>query len=87
MKSKFQLVWFTGLGDKQKESLDNLLNNNSMLLGRLVEILKERREMLLSKEVSEKHFSDPEWAIRQAYYSGQRKSIEETLALFSIKGD
>jgi len=76
--NKLPLVWFQGISDPEKKlDFENVLRNSTVALDRLYTIVDMYLDELDDKEMSEIHFADPEWAVREACIIGQKKSLRK----------
>jgi len=76
--NKLPLVWFQGISDpEKKQDFENSLRNSTIALDRLYTIMDMYLDELEDKEMNEIHFADPEWAVRQAFYLGQKKTLRK----------
>ena len=77
--------WTEGYDAAKKELFLKTLEHNKMLTDRIVEILYDNLQAVENTELSEDHFTNPEWPIRQALIMGQKKQIKQLLKLFDFR--
>lgn len=73
--------WTQGLSKEQSDLIKKLVNSNNLVLDKLRQICYNRSVELKKKLVSESNFSEPNWAVHQAYVTGQIQDIEWILSL------
>lgn len=76
--------WTSGLSDQQKERFLQALRNDTLVLGRLKEILSEDLLMLHKKESKIDSYESPSWAYRQAHINGAKQTTSALLELLSF---
>ncbi len=78
---KLLSVWFHGIDEDKKEEFEGAIRNSTVALSALYSILDSYLEECEFKEVSEKTFETPEWALKQAYFAGQKQSLRKIMYL------
>lgn len=76
--------WFKGLTPEGKESFEQVLRNNTLLLDRLNYIVGVWEQELLGQETSQDDFSEPNWALRQAARNGDKRRLKRLKDLLSF---
>jgi hypothetical protein len=87
LKSKGDAVstrWTQGLKPEQKEKFLQALRHDTLVLGRLQEILAEELRELSSKESKVDSYDCPSWAYRQAHLNGVRQTYQHIASLLSF---
>lgn len=80
-------IWTRHLHADRKEEFEALVQNSTIVLGRMKTILHEQLESTLVSEETEGDFDTPAWAYRQAYRNGERAGLRRALRLLAhIKG-
>lgn len=77
-----QLKWFEGLSPKEKESLEFVLQNNPVLIPRLVEIIDSYEQEELRVERTKAQYDNPSWAYTQADRNGALRAYSNIKQLF-----
>ena len=73
---KVALRWTQHLKtEEQKERFLQALRNDTLVLGRLKDILEEDLESFNRKEVRSDSYDSPSWAFQQAHYNGVRQQL------------
>ena len=81
---KLPMVWTQHLRDEAaKQNFRDVLVNNSLILDRFLDILKQYEDEVSSKEIKEEHFEKPEFPTRQAYYLGRKAALKQVKDLFT----
>ena len=78
------LRWTQGLKPERKEKFLQALKNDTLVLGRLQEILSEDLRELESKESRIDSYDCPSWAYRQAHMNGVRQALQSIASLLSF---
>lgn len=78
------LRWTQGLDEAQKEKFVQALRHDTLVLGRLQEILAEDLRELSSKELHLVSYDSPSWAYRQAHLNGVRQTLTNLQSLLSF---
>jgi hypothetical protein len=81
MKKNPSLRWTQNLEEKDKEKFLVALRHDTVVLGRLKEILEEELKGLSAKEVSPSVYDSPSWGYKQAHYNGVRQSLQMIISL------
>lgn len=76
--------WTIGMQPDEKASFLNILNNSSVLVERVRQILSQKLEALEAVEISTDNFDQPGFAERSAYHIGQKRVLKDLQALFTI---
>lgn len=82
MATKLPIIWTQHLKEEDKETFRQVLLSSSIVVDRFLDILHQMEEDLSRKEISEEHFNNPEWAVREAYYLGQKAQLKKINDLF-----
>ena len=74
--SNLQMVWTKHLKDqKKKQDFELALRNDTLVLGRLQEILEERFKDLEYQEMKMEDYHNPSWAYKQAHQNGYKAGL------------
>lgn len=80
------VVWTKHLrDDKERKDFITVLENSSLVLNRLKDILMEEIEVLDRQEGTIDDFKDPAWTHKQAFRNGDRARLRKLLDLITIK--
>lgn len=80
------LIWTKHLrNDKDRQDFNTILENSSLVLNRLKDILMEEIEVLDRQEGTIDDFKDPAWTHKQAFRNGDRARLRKVLDLITIK--
>lgn len=82
--SALSLEWTSGMTPEQKANFEISLRNNSVLVGRVNEILSQWEQEIDKAECSIKDFDTPNWKYRQVFRNGDRSRIRKLKDLFSF---
>lgn len=81
MKKSFSsllTVWTKNIEKAEdKKKFEEALRNDTLILGRLREILQEKNKLAENQEISPKLFDDPNWAYKQAYINGYKQGMKQ----------
>lgn len=75
--------WFQNRSGKEKEDIEYLLRNNSVLIEAFLEILTRYEQQEIRSEISTSQYDNPSWAYKQADTNGARRAFAKVRALFS----
>lgn len=81
--TKLPLVWSKGLSEKDKEALEYVLRNNSILIPKLVEIIDQMIDEETRSETTLSDYDSPSWSHKQADRNGARRAYKRIRSLFS----
>lgn len=82
---KLSLVWTKHLKtDEERREFEKTVRHDTLVLGRLEEIIQEKLSGLENREVSLDDYNNPSWAYKQAHMNGIRKGLTEILDLLKI---
>ena len=82
---KLSVEWTRHLkSDKEKNELEVTLRNSRVTLGRLKEMLEEKRELSAAKSLTPSSFDDANWAYKQAYQNGYEYGLTQVLKLLEF---
>lgn len=70
--------------EEEKKQFRDVLSGSSLILDRLIELLKRDQEGLSKKEVSAKVYDNPNWAYRQAHANGYNACLNAYLTLLNL---
>lgn len=70
--------------DKERKDFEEILTRNTMIFGRLREILHNRLDQLDRKDFSDKDFDETNWAEKQAHRLGKRSVYHDLLDLIDF---
>lgn len=74
-KTNIPEIWTRGLPDKNKEQFIQALIHDTLILGRLDEILDQYLTELDRSEGSQADYDNPSWAYKTADRIGRRRSL------------
>ena len=76
LTSKVALRWTQHLKtEEQKERFLQALRNDTLVLGRLKEVIEEDLAALSRREVRTDSYESPSWAFQQAHYNGVKQQL------------
>lgn len=82
--TKLRMIWTQHLKDQdKKDNFEQALRNDTLVLGRLQEILDIKIEELESQETKLEDYENPSWAAKQAHRNGYKaglKFVEDLLS-------
>lgn len=84
MSSKPCIDWFKGRSEKEKEDLEYVLRNNTILIQSILDILTRYEQEEDRSEISPSQYDNPSWAYKQADKNGARRSLSKVKALFTF---
>ena len=76
------IKWFEGLEGPEKEALDFVLNNNPLLIPRLLDIIDSYEQEELRAERNKSQYESPSWAYTQADRNGALRAYANIKQLF-----
>lgn len=80
--------WTSHIQDPGKrEEFKKLLQNSTLSLGRLYDIVEQRMSEIYSSEEREETYNTPNWAYLQAYQNGRLCAFGEMLRLLEFAKD
>lgn len=79
--------WTRHLPPEKREDFEKYIRNSSLLIDRLVDILRTRGVAISSKETSEETFDNPSWSHKEAYLLGRKAELKSILALLDFRTD
>ena len=75
-------IWTSNISDDTKKGeFIYLLQNSTLVLGRLSDIIREKGYSLNRSEESLETYDSPGWACKQAHLNGKRAAYKEILML------
>lgn len=77
-------AWYKGKTDKEKEDIESLLRNNTILVQTFLSLLDQMEEEELRGEITQKEYDNPSWAYKQADRNGARRAINKVKKLFNF---
>lgn len=69
-------LWMRHLPDDRKEGFEKALRHDTLVLGRLMAIIKEAEDQIDYTEVRSDQFDNPNWALKTAYQNGRRSGLK-----------
>ena len=82
---KLYKVWTDNLKtEDEKERFEQALRNDTLVLGRLQEILDIKLTELESQETKFEDYKDPSWAYKQAHRNGYKSGLKFVEDLLSF---
>lgn len=79
--------WTRHLPKDQQEDFEKYIRNSSLLIDRLVDILRTRGVTISARETSEETFESPSWSHKEAYLLGRKAELKSILSLFDFRTD
>lgn len=79
--------WLRKEEPEHKKKFEQALLNDTLVLGRLYEILEDMQNEVERQGYTEKDFDNPNWAHKVAFRNGQTSAITKVLALLSFIKD
>lgn len=70
------LDWTKGLSEAERESIESLLVN-STVLRRLKALIEEYEQQALDQETKTQDYDNPSWAYKQADRNGYRRGLKK----------
>lgn len=83
-KSKICADWFRDKSPKEKEDLEYILRNNTILREALLEILTRYESEEVRSEISVSQYDNPSWAYKQADTNGAKRAYAKIRTLFNL---
>lgn len=83
-KDKICIDWFKGRSQKEKDELEYVLRNNSILRQALLDILTRYEEAETRIEISSAQYDNPSWAYKQADINGAKRALAKIRTLFTF---
>ena len=84
-EKKLNLVWTKHIKDvEERTRFESNLRNNTLLLGRLRDILQDKLDSLDKEEVSSEDYDSPSWAFKQANRLGRKAEIKSLMDLLEF---
>lgn len=81
MTAKLSTEWLRGLKDK---SLEDAIRHDTLVLGRLKDILDQKLSELSRGEIATSSYENPAWAFKQAHANGRKAGLTEIRNLLSF---
>jgi hypothetical protein len=69
---------------QEKDKFSSLVVNNRILLGRLLEVIDEKLDVLERAESNQETYQNPAYASWQAHVNGKRASLKEVRRLLEF---
>lgn len=76
-----KIQWTAGLSEKEAKDMRDLVSRNTILLGRLREILTDKLASNEKTRISLAGYDSPNWAQKQADANGYQRALNEILEL------
>ena len=76
--------WMRNLETSEKEKFEQALRHDTLVLGRLLEILTEEYNVLNTQEENDSQFDNPNWQFRTAYRNGQKSQLNKVMTLLNF---
>lgn len=80
----FDRRWISGLNERERRNIEDLLGSNNLVLDKLIEICYN---MIKSTELDSSDYDNPNWALRQADRVGYRRAVKQLIMLCSVNKD
>ena len=81
---KLSTAWTQGLPNKEEVTKHIFNQNRTLVLIRLVQILKERLKTIESQETTQEQYGTSNWQALQAHRNGQRQELMTILDLLKF---
>lgn len=86
MKKKLSSEWFRHLKtEEERNAFSDAVLHDSLVLGRLTEIIEGKLSGLETRETSLQEYDNPAWAYKQAHANGYRGALTSILELLPSK--
>ena len=72
-----------GLNPTEEKDVRDEFNSSAALRGRLIQIMRDKREYAITQSISDKAYENPNWAYKQADCCGYERAIEEFISLLT----
>ena len=83
--SNLPLVWFTGCSTKeQKEARENLVRNSTQVFDILLQILRDKAEIIERKGLREEDYAEAGWTTLSAFRNGKLADLYEIADLLKF---
>ena len=76
--------WLRNVEPDKKAKFEQALRNDTLVLGRLLEILEEEYANSQGQEENESQFDNPNWQFKVAYRAGLRAQLKRVVTLLSF---
>lgn len=83
-QNKICTDWFRDKSPKEKEDLEQILRNNTILRQALLEILTRYESEEGRSEISTSQYDNPSWAYKQADTNGAKRAYAKIRNLFNL---
>lgn len=70
--------------EAERKDFEATVRTDTIVLGRLAEILEEKLSGLQSREASPLEYDSPSWAYKQAHLNGYRQGLTTILKLITL---
>lgn len=76
--------WLRNVESDKKAKFEQALRNDTLVLGRLLEILEEEYITAERQEENETQFDNPNWQFKIAYRAGLRAQLKRVMTLLNF---
>jgi len=76
--------WLRNVEPDKKAKFEQALRNDTLVLGRLLEILEEEYANFQGQEENESQFDNPNWQFKIAYRAGLRAQLKRVMTLLNF---
>lgn len=76
--------WVKHLPTEERKKFEDVVRNDTLVLGRLADILEEKLIGLENREASLLDYENPSWAYRQAHMNGLKAGLTNVLKLLAF---
>lgn len=76
--------WFKGETGDQKKKLEQAIRHDTLVLGRLREIVEGKLDTANRSEIKLSVYDTPSWAAKQAHVNGYKQAFREIEELLSF---
>lgn len=76
--------WLKNVEPDRKAKFEQALRNDTLVLGRLLEILEEEYITAERQEENETQFDNPNWQFKIAYRAGLRAQLKRVMTLLNF---
>jgi hypothetical protein len=79
-----QSNWFRGIPEAEKEEVEKIIRNSTIVLDQLTKHLEAEIRSMESAQTATSEFSDPNWPYRQADRNGAVRTLRNLLKMTNI---
>ena len=83
-KKNFSTQWLKGLKDEEKDNFKQIVLSDTMVLGKLKEILEDYLEELEQKSLKLENYDTPSWTQLQADLIGSKRTLRKVIDILPL---